>query len=247
MDITTIEATRYLDFDAEIKTIYCATNADDGWIYFNDSLFFRYNAQKDILQAFDEEKRIWNETSRLIIDDSTKNRLGRIDSLDERTGSSVPDFLPNANDDVEKYCETAEYCLENRYFEYSYDNRSLNWYSTVNDCSSFVLMCLDHSGFDVNGATYTYNMDLLTYVGWTYIPVSQLTDLNDLQRGDILLTFGAPSGAGGHTAIYLGQEDGKGYTADCGHTDAPALRRDYIYSPFTFLGVTTDGILRYTG
>ena len=67
------------------------------------------------------------------------------------------------------------------------------------DCSSLVVASLKAAGMPVGCATYTGNMiEGLTANGFTWIPWSRIGSMDNLQRGDILLTPGS------HTEFYLG-------------------------------------------
>ena len=67
------------------------------------------------------------------------------------------------------------------------------------DCSSLLLTSLSEVGVNVNGATYTGNMEKLTSSGFKRIIIKPgVTFL----RGDILVKH--ISGSNGHTVLYLG-------------------------------------------
>ena len=108
------------------------------------------------------------------------------------------------------------------------------------DCSSFVISALKNAGYDVGNATYTGNMksNLITR-GFTWIPWSQIGNVNNLQRGDILLNEVE------HTEIYLGNgqnvgaHSNRGYPQSGDQTGTEVSVSGYYNHPW-------DGVLRET-
>ena len=110
------------------------------------------------------------------------------------------------------------------------------------DCSSLVINSLKHAGINTGGASYTGDMRTeLTKHGFTWIPWSQIGNVSNLQRGDILLYRGASSG---HTEMYLGNNKNVGAHGTYGHpekgdqTGKEISVADYWYDKW-------NGVLRY--
>lgn len=123
-------------------------------------------------------------------------------------------------------------------------NDNSHGYSMVNrwgpdyDCSSFVISALKYAGYDTGNATYTGNMksNLVTR-GFTWIPWSKIGNVNNLQRGDILLNEQQ------HTEIYLGNgknvgaHSNRGYPQSGDQTGTEISVSGYYNHPW-------DGVLR---
>lgn len=102
------------------------------------------------------------------------------------------------------------------------------------DCSSFVSWALKHAGLDVPVCTTSNMKDTFTKYNFTWIPWSNISSVNNLQRGDILLDEGK------HTEFYYGNSQIVG-----AHNSNSGISLSNYYNNYN--GVSWDGILRYGG
>ena len=115
----------------------------------------------------------------------------------------IPDFSSTmyanaAHEQIEKALSWAVSIANDDSHGYSQSRRNGPDY----DCSSLVVHALNHAGISTGSASYTGNLKSeLTKNGFTWIPWSQINNVSNLQRGDILLYRGSSSG---HTEFYLG-------------------------------------------
>jgi cell wall-associated NlpC family hydrolase len=87
------------------------------------------------------------------------------------------------------------------------------------DCSGFVYWCLKQAGV---------NVSYMTSVRWrTCSRFTRITDINDLQRGDILV-FSGSSESTGHVGIYMGG----GRMIDAGSSAGCVVIRSSIYTNY---------------
>ena len=87
------------------------------------------------------------------------------------------------------------------------------------DCSGFVYWCLKQAGV---------NVSYMTSVRWrTCSRFTRITDINDLQRGDILV-FSGSSESTGHVGIYMGG----GRMIDAGSSAGCVVIRSSIYTSY---------------
>lgn len=225
-----ITAKRYIENEERI-CYYLGTYQTDGWIYFNDDIFWRHNPEFNITQLLYLSKEVWCNTNNLEI-----TNIGNLNGTQaQNVINGAGSVAPNAN--VEKAVQWAIDKVTNENIGYSWTNRNVkNPNGSTYDCSSFVITAMYVGGFDVDtsyGSTTTTMLQQFTDLGFTWIPGSYWS-ADDLIRGDIQLNTN--SGALGHTNIYIGNNQ----DVDAG--DAPA--RVIAHTPDDF-GKGWHGILRY--
>lgn len=181
-----ITATKYIN-GSEHGCFYIGSVQDDGFIYFNDEIMYRYLESQQYLQHYEHKKFLWcqsfNLTNVNVISFNPGNIIGG--------GGTV-----SPNGSVESAVQWA-ISMEGK-ASYSQSNRNLKVLNGSSyDCSSFVITAFYAAGIDVN-ATYTGDMKAgFTALGWTWIPGSYF-DSSELIRGDILLNEIH------HTQMYIG-------------------------------------------
>lgn len=229
-NLAIIQAQRYAD--GKIRDcIYLGSIQDDGWVYFNDDIWWRSRIDKSNVQLFYISKEIWVSTSNLEISSISTLNATQAQNIINGGGSAAT----NAN--IETAVKWAIQKVSSEWITYSQTYRNLkNPNGDSYDCSSFIITAMYVGGFDANAIT-TYNMkqafiDLgFTWIAGNYFPSS------DCLRGDILLKEQDPYG---HTQMYIGN----GQDVNCGGTPAAII----THSPDNFgRGYGWDGILRYTG
>lgn len=111
------------------------------------------------------------------------------------------------------------------------------------DCSSFVISAFRSAGFNTGSAANTGNMrSQFTQNGFDWIPWSQIGNMSNLQRGDILLRD-TGIWEKQHTEIYLGNgknvgaHSNRGYPQTGDQTGTEVSVDGYYYHPW-------DGVLR---
>ena len=212
-----------------IDCTYIGTIQNDGWIYFNDDVWWRAKLENNwfdfaSLQRFYIDKQIWMPTTTAIVKSIKKFNVSQAQNLINGAGGTA------SNEDVENAVQWAINKVSDSYITYSQSNRNLkniNGYSY--DCSSFIITAFYAAGIDVS-ATYTGDMKSgFLAEGFTWIPGSYF-DSSDCQRGDILLneTY--------HTQMYIGNDQ----DVNCGATPGAVC----THSPNNY-GTGWDGILRY--
>ena len=109
------------------------------------------------------------------------------------------------------------------------------------DCSSFVISAFKSAGVNTGSASYTGDMrSQFTKHDFTWIAWSNIGNVGNLRRGDVLLKEGS------HTEIYLGNNQNVGAHSDRGYpqtgdqTGTEVSVSGYYYHPW-------DGVLRYNG
>ena len=220
-----VEATRYAN-GQERTVSYIATLQTDGYVYFNDDIFWRCKIDGSLPQLWYPSKNIWVITS-AIYNISIKNFTTSGTNGNAGSGSGV---APNA--DVEAAVQWMVNKANSEYVTYSQSNRNLkNPNGSSYDCSSFVITGFYMGGFD---AASSYTGDMIsgfTALGFEWIPGGYWT-ADQLIRGDILLNIV------NHTQVYIGNNQ----DVNCGSTPACVQGHsiDYYGSPW-------DGILRYAG
>lgn len=172
---------------------YMTTVQGDGWIYFNDDEFYRYNKNSEIVQI-NEDRHRWVDTSKLTnitIQDASMENINTVidNSQSVATGQVVEDYisyaLETANNPACGYDQT-----------YRWGNDS--------DCSSLVGKALRFAGYAIpsdfaTSTMITYMPDDFKYLEGPYYGTE------NMKRGDILLATHNYKGVySGHTVIYLG-------------------------------------------
>lgn len=191
-----ITAKRYLD-NATRECYYLATYQTDGWLYFNDDKFWRYNQELKTLQIFYISKELWVNSDVLEIENITTLDGNEVQSLINGGGSTAP-----GGQGVEDAIKWALQIADDESHGYAQDNR----WGPDYDCSSFVYEAFRiGGGFNLPvqiGNTQTMINDF-TNIGFTWIP-NKGNVSSDCKRGDILLNITD------HVEIYLGNQQNVG-------------------------------------
>ena len=232
-----ITGERYIDGTAR-TCYYLGTYQTDGWIYFNDDKFWRYNPSTETLQLLYLSKEIWCNTDIMEIK-STGNLNG---SQAQNVINGAGSVAPNAN--VEKAVQWAVEKVTNNWITYinARESTEAQQYRAASlkdpnywgyDCSTFVITAFYVGGFDA-AATWTGDMvAAFEALGFTYIPM-QTIPADKCIRGDILIKQFDP---GGHTQIYIGNNQ----DVNCGDTPAQIV----THAETNYLSPYWDGIIRY--
>ena len=116
-------------------------------------------------------------------------------------------------------------------------SQSVRWGPSY-DCSSFVISAFQNAGVDTGSASWTGNMKSeFTKHGFEWISWSDIGNVSNLQRGDVLL-YHNDSTRDGHTEIYLGNNTNVGaHSANRPAADQISVS-GYYYHPW-------QGVLRY--
>lgn len=116
-------------------------------------------------------------------------------------------------------------------------SQSVRWGPSY-DCSSLVISAFQNAGVDTGSASWTGNMKSeFTKHGFDWISWSDIGDVSNLQRGDVLL-YHNDSTRDGHTEIYLGNNTNVGaHSANRPASDQISVS-GYYYHPW-------QGVLRY--
>lgn len=231
LNFAVVTCDKWINGDTK-QCIFLGNYQEDGYIYFNDDMFYRCTMDKENLQIYYPQNNIWIRTD--ILD------ITNIFSFNARAAQNTVNggggVAPNAN--VETAVQWAIQKASSGQVTYSQGVRNLNnpdGYSY--DCSSFVITAFYVGGFDGGGAAYdtTTMKDVFINMGFEWIPGSYF-EASDLLRGDIQLNTLA--GNDGHTNIYIGNNQ----DVDCGGNDAAIIQ----HTPNDF-GSGWHGILRYRG
>lgn len=216
------------------ECIYLGNYQEDGYIYFNDEIFYRCTLDKENLQIYYPQNNTWVRTDILDIKDIFSFNAKAAQNSVNGAGSVAP------NADVEKAVQWAiDRCTsgEVSYIFSQVNSKDVNAYAY--DCSSFVVTAFYYAGFDADtsqGGTTDHMRYAFTSIGFTWIPYNYSIPVEDCIRGDILVN--ESPGADGHTNIYIGNSQ----CADCGST--PARIVEFSSNRW---GSGWDGILRYEG
>ena len=167
------------------------TIQSDNYIYFNDNEFYRCKPDGNGLQLYYAPFSRWVQNSNIrdinVISFDVSGIIETVGKLLGGSGSVAPDgsmesavqwMINTANDPSHGYDQT---------------HRTGPDY----DCSSFVSAGLMAAGFDVPYMTTFTMRNILTSMGWTWLPGWGNTSDN-LQRGDILLSERY------HVEVYIG-------------------------------------------
>ena len=228
--LTTIHAKKYINGNLE-DVYYIGTNRPDGWTYFNDDMFYRYQIDNGILQICYMDKQIWVTTNCMIIVQTADFNLRLAGQLAAGMGVAA------ANAMVENAVQWAINKATNEWITYDTTTGSVrNVNSPVYNCSTFVITAFWQAGFNLPTCYNTMTMiPEFEAAGFTFIPM-QYTYSDNLLRGDIQIKENNPYG---HTNIYIGNNqdvDAGGNVLDIfSHTIDNWGRGGW------------DGILRYVG
>ena len=231
-NLSTITAKKM--YNGSLQTVYyVGSKQPDGWIYFNDDKFYRFNDSTNILQILYTDKNIWVNTNIMAIEGTPGFNTLTAGQLAVGMGIAA------ANTAVENAVQWAINKANNEWITYSQSYRNLNDPNGSSyDCSSFVITAFNQAGFDTTGATYTGNMrSVFTNIGFEWIPGTTFESSN-LIRGDILLQESY------HTELYIGNN----LDVNCGTTPAAVITHWSYYTndEIPYYG-GWDGILRYVG
>lgn len=221
-NISIIQATRYADGE-ERQCVYIGSVQDDGWVYFNDDIWWRAKIDKSVVQLFYISKEVWVNTDNLNITAFTNLNATQTQNIINGGGGSA------TNAQVEAAVKWAIQKVSSEWITYSQSYRNLkNVNGSSYDCSSFVITAFYAGGINVD-ATYTGNMRAgFLAEGFSWIPGNYFAS-SECLRGDILLD------EVNHTQMYIGN----GQDVNCGSTPAGIEP----HSPDNY-GRGWDGILR---
>ena len=230
-NLAIVQATRYADGQTR-NCVYLGSVQEDGWIYFNDDIWWRVSHDKSVVQLFYIDKQIWVSTNSLQLDTISNLNATQAQNVIHGAGTAAPDA------DIETAVLWAINKAAQGNVTYSQTYRNVkdpNAYSY--DCSSFVITAMYVGGFDADftgvSATTVYMRQAFLDLGFDWIPGSYF-DASDLIRGDIQLNENP--GNAGHTNIYIGNNQ----DVDCGGANL----RIITHTPNDF-GNGWHGILRY--
>ena len=212
---------------------FLGTWQTDGWIYFNDDHFWRYEPTNGILQIFYINKEIWVNTNSMTIKE-VKNFNVTMAQNNIHGGGAVAE-----NASVEAAVQWAIDKVTNNwitYDEYPRQTTVGDFNALQYDCSSFIITAFLYAGFPVTGATYTGDMrQYFEPAGFTWYPGTTWYS-EDLLRGDILLQEQY------HTEMYIGNNQ----DVNCGTTPGAVVSHwDYYTNSEIGYYNGWDGILRY--
>ena len=214
------------------KVYYLGTWQTDGWVYFNDDRFWRYEPVNGILQIFYISKEIWVETNAMTIKSIGNFNIGQAQNMIHGGGAAAE------NASVENAVLWAIDKVTNNDLTYDETNGSArNVNSNQYNCSTLVITAFWQAGFPIDTATYTGNMiPEFEACGFEYI-TGTYWDAENLLRGDIQI-WNIPYYPYGHTNIYIGNNQ----DVDSGSANPSVI----THTPDNF-GRGWDGILRYVG
>lgn len=242
--IAFVDGEKYVNGETK-NVFYVGSKQEDGYIYFNDSDFFRCDYEGHNLQIFYIPKQIWVSTSNLVL-----KRINGVDVVqlrDDVNNVQNGSGAIAANASVEAAVKWAIDKATNNYvtyadIAYNFDG-SINWTETARrrhlkdvnatqyDCSSFIITAFYAAGFNINANATGDMRSGFTAAGFLWIPGNYFTAFN-CRRGDILLD------EVNHTQMYIGNNQ----DVNCGST--PARVCDHSVDNYSR---GWDGILRYGG
>lgn len=229
-----ITAKRYIEGEERV-CYYLGTYQTDGWIYFNDDIFWRHNPEFNVTQLLYLSKEVWCNTDNLEI-----TNIGNLNGTQaQNVINGAGGVAADAN--VENAVQWAINKVTQNYIEYDWPPRVTSvgdTTATIYDCSSFVITAFIAAGFPVSGASYTGDMvPVFENAGFTFIP-GTTWEASDLQRGDIQINITH------HTNLYIGNNQ----DVDCGSTPGRIITHwNFYYNDDANYYGGWDGILRYTG
>lgn len=168
------------------ENAYVGTVGNDGYVYFNDSMFYRFKPTgkwEDNVYVLNRTRHSWTRTT-LFTNISNTN-------INSGGGSVAP-----AGDGVEGAVQWAINIANDDSHGYDQGNRDGG---VDYDCSSLVSTAFRQAGFDIplpSPATFSM-VEVFTGVGFTWLAGAG-NDSSALVRGDILLSIQ------NHVAIYIG-------------------------------------------
>lgn len=233
-NLAIIQAKRYADGQVQ-NCVYLGSIQDNGWIYFNDDVFWRAKADKSVVQLLYLSKEIWVNTNSLELTSISNLNATQAQNIINGAGPAAE------NPDVETAVQWAIDKVTQNYITYDYVPRQTavgDFNATQYDCSSFVITAFLYGGFQIQGATYTGDMvPYFESCGFTFYP-GTTWEADQLVRGDIQIQIQH------HTNLYIGN----GQDVDCGSTPGRIINHwNYYTNPDENYYGGWDGILRYTG
>lgn len=225
-----ITAKRYIENEERV-CYYLGTYQTDGWIYFNDDIFWRHNPEFNITQLLYLSKEVWCNTDNLEITTISNLNGTQAQNVINGAGPAAPSAM------VENAVQWAINKVTNNYITYDYTtNSARDVNSNKYNCSTLVITAFWQAGFPINTAINTETMRAdFEACGFTFYPGTYWA-AEDLVRGDIQIC--EPLLPNGHTNIYIGNDQ----DVDCGGTPGAI----FTHTPDNW-GRDWDGIFRYTG
>lgn len=237
-NIAIIEATRYAD-GRERNCVYLGSYQEDGWVYFNDDIWWRAKKDKSNTQLFYISKEIWVSTTSIQITNIKLLNATQMQDIINGGGSVAP-----GGQGVEDALAWAKTMAEDE--SHGYDQQYRWGQYGDYDCSSFVYEAFRiGGGFNLpthSGYTGTMITDF-TNAGFTWYPGIGNSS-TDCLRGDILLNITD------HVEIYMGGQMliGAHINEFGGITGGqPGDQTGNEISYGGFYSYPWDGILRYEG
>lgn len=222
---------------ADVTAVYMGTLKDDGWVYFNDEIWWRCRSDKSSLQRFYIPKQVWVPANDSMVSSIKALNVTQVQNLINGGGSIAP-----GGQGIEDALTWADAIASDN--SHGYDQIS-RWGPDY-DCSSLV-----YEAFRVGGG-----FNLPTHSGYTGTMVTDFTaagfvwlagqgnSVDECLRGDILLNVQD------HVEIYMGggQLLGAHYN-EYGGTQygEPGDQTGNEISYGGFYSFPWDGILRYPG
>lgn len=231
-NLAIIQATRYVDGDTR-NCIYLGSIQEDGWIYFNDDIWWRATPDKTIVQLFYIDKQIWVNTNSLKLTNISNLNATQAQNIINGAGPAAP------SDAVENAVQWAINKVSQNWITYDYTTGSVRDVNSLQyNCSTFVITAFWQAGFPINTAYNTSTMvSEFEACGFTFYP-GTTWEAEDLVRGDIQIQTQH------HTNLYIGN----GQDADCGATPGAIINHwNYYTNPDEGYYGGWSGILRYTG
>lgn len=235
-----ITGIRYIN-NIATTVYYIGTYQTDGWIYFNDDKFWRYNNEYQILQIFYISKEIWVDTNILEITNISNFNANKAQNISNGGGTTAP-----GGQGVEDAIRWAKAIAEDDSHGYDQVNR----WGPDYDCSSLIYEAFRvGGGFDL--PIHTGNTDTMvndfTQVGFEWLSGIG-NKASECQRGDILLYNVTLED--GHTELYLGAQQNLGaHINEFGGTRG-GEEGDQTGNEISITGYYSNpwsGVLRYTG
>ena len=169
------------------ENAYIGTIGNDGYVYFNDSMFYRFKPVgkwEDNVYVLNRTRHSWSKTTMFtnISGTNINSGSGSVAPGGEGVEGAVKWAINIANDDSHGYDQPTR-------------DGGVDY-----DCSSLVSTAFRQAGFDIpkpSPATYTM-IDPFTSIGFAWLP-GMGNDSSVLVRGDILLNIQ------NHVALYIGE------------------------------------------
>ena len=237
-----ITCTRYLNQVAS-ETSYLATVQADGYVYFNDNIFFRCLNDLTKPQVWYTDKNNWVDTT--LIQEIRSQDFNASGIIGGGTGQTPPPAADGSNDLEKAVIWMIDIANDD---SHGYNAADDSCWGPDYRCSSLIAAGLRNGGgfnvpLDSNLTRTTQLRDTLVGIGFKWY-AGMGNDSSQLLRGDILLSIG------NHTECYIGagqnvsaniNEYGGLYNGRVGDQTGAEIRVQGWYS------YPWDGVLRWEG